>query len=79
MTILTDTAKGQVTLRKEVLQHLGVKPGDKIAADGKARLSAVKPKDTLKGFIGSLHQPGEPARSLEEIDQAIRDGWAGKR
>lgn len=83
MTILTVTAKGQVTLRKEVLQHLRVKPGDKIAVDvlpdGKARLSAVKPKDTLKGFIGSLHQPGEPARSLEEIDQAIRDGWAGKR
>ncbi|MBT1155663.1 AbrB/MazE/SpoVT family DNA-binding domain-containing protein [Aminobacter anthyllidis] len=83
MTILTVTAKGQVTLRKEVLQHLGVKPGDKIAVDvlpdGKASLSAVRPKDALKGFIGSLHQPGERARSLEEINQAIRDGWAGKR
>lgn len=83
MTILTVTAKGQVTLRKDVLQHLGVKPGDKIAVDvlpdGKARLSAVKPKDALQGFVGSLHRPGEPARSLEEIDQAIRDGWAGKR
>lgn len=57
-------AKGQVTLRKEVLQHLGVKPGDKIAVDvlrdGKARLSAVKPKDA-----GSLHRPGEPAMSIE--------------
>ena len=27
---LTVTAKGQVTLRKSVLRHLGVKPGDKI-------------------------------------------------
>lgn len=37
-----------MTLRKEVLQHLGVKPGDKIAAevlpDGKASLSAIKPR-----------------------------------
>ncbi len=29
MTILTVTARGQVTLRKEVLNHLGLKPGDK--------------------------------------------------
>ncbi|WP_378944214.1 AbrB/MazE/SpoVT family DNA-binding domain-containing protein [Mesorhizobium sp. ANAO-SY3R2] len=83
MTILTVTAKGQVTLRKEVLQHLGVKPGDKIAVEvlpgGKASLSAIKSKRGLEGFIGSLHRSGEPARSLEEIDQAIRNGWAGKR
>jgi AbrB family looped-hinge helix DNA binding protein len=26
----TVTAKGQVTLRKAVLRHLGIKPGDKI-------------------------------------------------
>jgi len=30
MTTLTVTAKGQVTLRKDLLEHLGVGPGDKI-------------------------------------------------
>ena len=30
MVDLTVTAKGQVTLRKDVLNHLGVRPGDKI-------------------------------------------------
>ena len=30
MATLTVTSRGQVTFRKEVLQHLGVKPGDKI-------------------------------------------------
>ena len=25
---LTGTAKGQITLRKEVLEHLGARPGD---------------------------------------------------
>lgn len=33
VAILTVTARGQLTLRKEVLQHLGVKPGDKIELD----------------------------------------------
>ena len=33
MPILTVTARGQVTFRKEVLQHLGITPGDKIALD----------------------------------------------
>jgi len=33
MKALTVTAKGQVTLRKDLLEHLGVQPGDKIAVD----------------------------------------------
>ncbi len=33
MSILTVTTKGQVTLRKDVLQHLGVVPGEKIAVE----------------------------------------------
>ncbi|WP_144430426.1 MULTISPECIES: AbrB/MazE/SpoVT family DNA-binding domain-containing protein, partial [Pseudomonas syringae group] len=30
MTTLTVTARGQVTFRKDVLQHLGIRLGDKI-------------------------------------------------
>ena len=33
MTTLTVTAKGQITLRKDVLRHLGVAPGQKIEID----------------------------------------------
>jgi AbrB family looped-hinge helix DNA binding protein len=33
MTTLTVTARGQVTVRKEVLQHLGIRPGEKIELD----------------------------------------------
>ncbi len=47
MTTLTVTARGQVTFRKDVLEHLGVKPGDKIHLDllphGRAELTAEKP------------------------------------
>ena len=30
---LTITAKGQITLRKEILTHLGAKPGDRLVVD----------------------------------------------
>jgi len=33
MSTLTVTAKGQVTLRKDLLKHLGVNPGEKITVD----------------------------------------------
>jgi len=33
MTTLTVTARGQVTFRRDVLQHLGIRPGEKIELD----------------------------------------------
>ena len=33
MSVLTITAKGQVTLKQDILEHLGVSPGYKIEAD----------------------------------------------
>jgi len=33
MTTLTVTARGQVTFRKDVPQHLGIKPGGRIELD----------------------------------------------
>ncbi len=33
MTTLTLTARGQVTFRKDVLQHLGIRPGERIELD----------------------------------------------
>jgi bifunctional DNA-binding transcriptional regulator/antitoxin component of YhaV-PrlF toxin-antitoxin module len=80
--VLTVTAKGQVTLRKEVLDHLGVAPGDKIAVDllpsGQAQVRAIRPAASIDGFIGCLEQPGTPRHSIDEINQAIAEGWAGR-
>ena len=33
MTRLTVTAKGQITLRKDLLEHLGAHPGSKLEID----------------------------------------------
>ena len=58
MTTLTVTARGQVTFRKEVLQHLGIKPGDKIELDllpdGRGLIKAARPTGTIDGFVGLL-------------------------
>lgn len=81
--ILTVTAKGQVTLRKEVLRHLGVMPGDRIAVDllpqGRAELRAAKSAGSIEGFIGVLRRPGTKSLSIAEIGEIATQGWGGRR
>jgi AbrB family looped-hinge helix DNA binding protein len=82
MTMLTVTAKGQVTLRKNLLEHLGIRPGDKIEVellpDGRAELHAAEKTGSIGDFIGSLYRPGTKALTLDEIKEAIEKGWAGE-
>ncbi|WP_225766964.1 AbrB/MazE/SpoVT family DNA-binding domain-containing protein [Inquilinus sp. Marseille-Q2685] len=82
MTLLTVTTKGQVTLRKELLQHLGVAPGDKITVDllpdGRAEIRSAKASGTIEDFFGCLAGPGTPRLSIEEINEATAAAWAGE-
>ena len=61
---LTITAKGQVTLRKEILAHLGAKPGDRLVVDlldvGERHLGQGDP-----GRCSGLENPSCRARVLE--------------
>lgn len=81
MTTLTVTARGQVTFRKEVLQHLGIKPGEKIELDllpdGRVVLRA-RPTGTIAGFVGLLAGRTKKVATIEEINAAAAQGWAGK-
>ncbi|HWB49380.1 MAG TPA: AbrB/MazE/SpoVT family DNA-binding domain-containing protein [Stellaceae bacterium] len=81
-TTLTVTAKGQVTLRKELLAHLGVAPGEKIEVDvlpnGRAELRAAKKTASIEDSFGLLYRPGTKALTIEEINEAIEKGWAGE-
>jgi antitoxin PrlF len=83
MAILTVTARGQVTLRDEVLQHLGIKPGDKIQLDllpgAMAILKASKQGGTIGDFVGLLSGRTTKVATLAEIDEAAVQGWAGKK
>jgi len=81
MTTLTVTAKGQVTLRKDVLEHLGVRPGDKISvekkAGGKVEISSA-PKGKISDIFGMLDNNGVHL-TIEEMNEVIARGWAGAR
>lgn len=83
MSTLTVTAKGQVTLRKDLLQHLGVQPGEKVAVnklpDGRIEVKAAKPTGKISDAFGFLKREGGPTLSIEEINRIAADGWAGKR
>ena len=82
MTTLTITAKGQVTLRKEVLKHLGIGPGDKIDVDllpnGTVNVRPAAPERTgsLEDFFGCLGPWNGPPVSLDDMKEAAAAGWA---
>ena len=81
MTILTVTQRGQVTLRKEVLNHLGLKPGDKIELDllpgGKAVLKVSQRTGTIDDFAGILAGKTNIVANIEDIKAATEKAWAG--
>jgi bifunctional DNA-binding transcriptional regulator/antitoxin component of YhaV-PrlF toxin-antitoxin module len=83
MTSLTVTMKGQVTLKRELLQHLGIKPGDRIALDklpgGELRVRAEQPAGTIETFIGRHAGKVKKPLTLDEMNEIAAAGWAGKR
>ena len=82
MTVLTVTSRGQVTFRRDVLLHLGIKPGDKIELDllpdGRGLVKAARQPGTIDGFVGLLAGKTSKVATIDEINAAIEDGWAGK-
>jgi bifunctional DNA-binding transcriptional regulator/antitoxin component of YhaV-PrlF toxin-antitoxin module len=83
MTTLTVTARGQVTFRKNVLHHLGIKPGEKIELDllpdGRGILKAARQTGTIDGFVGLLADRTKKVATIEEINAATAQGWASKK
>ncbi len=80
MKILTVTERGQVTFRKDVLQHLGIRPGDKIEwekqPDGAITLRAARPLGKIDSFLGLLAGRTKKIATLDEIKEAAATGWS---
>lgn len=83
MIHLTVTTKGQVTLRKDVLQHLGIQPGDKISVEklpnGRLEVTAARSTGKISDVFGLFDRQDGPHLTIEEINEAARRGWAGER
>jgi bifunctional DNA-binding transcriptional regulator/antitoxin component of YhaV-PrlF toxin-antitoxin module len=83
MPTLTITAKGQVTLRKDLLKHLGVQPGQKINVDklpdGRIEVKAARPSGKISDVFNFLKRENGPSLSIEEMNEIAADAWAGRR
>ncbi len=82
MAKLTVTSRGQVTLKKDVLQHLGIKPGDQIDYEklpgGAIRIQVAAPRGSIEDFIGLLGGSTSRTLSIEELNEISASGWAGE-
>lgn len=83
MGTLTVTAKGQVTQRKGLLEHLGVRPGDKMTVDklpdGRIEVKAARPAGDISDVFNFLKRKKGVSLSIEEINGIAARGWARKR
>jgi bifunctional DNA-binding transcriptional regulator/antitoxin component of YhaV-PrlF toxin-antitoxin module len=72
------TAKGQVTLRRSVLEHLGVVPGEKVSVsllpDGRVALAPTGTVRDIRDLRGVLRRPGRRPVSLKQMQDAIESG-----
>jgi antitoxin PrlF len=80
MSTLSVTSKGQVTLRRDLLQYLGIEPGQQIEvnklAPGVLAIHA-KTAQSLDAFVGCLPPPSK-ALSIEEMNTLLANAWAGQ-
>lgn len=83
MATLTVTAKGQITLKQELLRHLSVVPGQQVEVeklpDGRLMVGPIPKKGSIKAFHGLLASKDTPSLTIAEIKKLTEDAWAGKR
>jgi antitoxin PrlF len=83
MSKLTITAKGQITLNRELLDHLGVSPGGRIEVDklpdGRIVLRAAAQQGDIIDFIGCLSRRAGLKLAIEEMNEIATHGWAKPR
>jgi AbrB family looped-hinge helix DNA binding protein len=75
----TITSKGQVTVPKEIREHLRLKPGDRIDfVKGRAGSITLKAIDTdVRSLRGILKSKRRKPLSIEEMNEVIAKGYAG--
>jgi antitoxin component of MazEF toxin-antitoxin module len=64
-----------VTLRKEIFQHVGVRPGEKLEIEllpgGEFRGRAVRKKGRIEDVFGMLAGKTDVKLTIEEMDEGI--------
>ena len=82
VTNLKITAKGQVTLRKELLESLGVGPGDTIRVtttpEGNAVIHPKRKTGSWEDLHGIFNGMTDIHLTIDEMNDIIAKGWAGE-
>jgi antitoxin PrlF len=82
MTTVTITAKGQITIKKALLEAIGAKPGDKLNVDVRKGVGLVMTRQRPRtgnwdDVAGILKRPeGVSPLSIEDIKRVTEEGWA---
>ena len=83
MTKLVINSKGQITLPEDMLEHLGLQPGEKVIArklsNGRVEIRAAHRMGAITDVFGILKRDGRRSSSIERIDKIAARGWAGTR
>lgn len=83
MAAVSVTVKGQVTLKRDLLQHLGIRPGERIDFEklpgGELRVRAARPTGTIDDFLHVLGKRRPKKRlTIKEMNEIAAAGWAGQ-
>ena len=78
------TVKGRVTLKRDLLQHLGVHPGERIEFEklpgGELRIRATRPSGTIDHFFQTVDAKVKTKRNkpltIEEMNAVAATSWA---
>lgn len=79
MPSVTVTSKGQITVPKEIREHLGIEPGDRVNFQiGSSGEVIVEPEAIdIRSLRGMLKHRGRRV-SLAAMERAIRRGASGR-
>ncbi|MGV2104380.1 MULTISPECIES: AbrB/MazE/SpoVT family DNA-binding domain-containing protein [unclassified Rhizobium] len=82
MSSIALSMKGQVTLKRDLLTHLGVKPGERVEFDklpgGELRVRAARASGKIGNFIGRHAGKSERVLSIDEMNEIGAAGWNGE-
>ena len=78
MALTRLSTKGQVVLPKEIRDSLSLAPGSEMQVEVRDGLVVLRPirKTTVDDLAGMLEWTG-PAKSIEEMDEAVAHGARG--
>lgn len=78
MSAATVTSKGQITIPKDVRDELGLEPGTKVdfVRVGEREYRLRPRTNSVADLFGIARYDG-PSLSIEELNEGIRDAWAG--